>query len=561
MSKGRYGKKPVCKSHAGMPELLRPHYPLKKEEEVIIVTPKPVITQGNNCVTEIILNNNQSNITNEASTLEDDLRDKEAGIIILHAPVRKVGYVSEISDRDRWDLYQKRMAENNNKRSLEANTTSPSFIKSELKDNSSLSDTCKEDMKSTTNESKSEIVNAKCEIKDESLENYKLVSSDVNKMEDLPVKPSAESIMNIEYRESEITIIDIIDVIKKLTKSKKGDSTMVVMRMLLTYKGVSLNKLTLFNHISDILGKKAIIEDFLIVHEKYEEEYHTHIYFKLNQALRIGKRIIFDFNNIRPNIEKLLQHKSDLEKLFYYLLDKDDDSYTNFSTDRIHEIMNNTNTSDEILTSSDLKQQRVKENKIITKKVELTPQISHNLKENNIKLMEEWEFKPWQRFLLNVVEGDVDKNIFYWYWEPLGLMGKTQLTNYIDSNYENVLVINTLDTYSNMLNSYLDVIKTCTIKTVIIDLSRQMSNILLRSTNSGIFEFIEKLKEGFVNNIFNKTRIKLIPCHVIVFSNCITNVEEISPSKWRIIKILEDGEACMGSVNRKSEIEYESVHI
>ena len=545
-----YAEKLPVTSHAGMPELLRPHYPLKQtaSEDKL----------------------EAANVTvKEATPTKVQVSDEEAGVIIINIPIRKPGYVPKTTERENWDIYQKRMEEAKNS-SLNVTTTPSTFIKVDSKDNLTLSDNSSENMTDTVTH-----VN-KCDIEVTPIENNKMVISEVNKMENSIIEPDTTSVESTELHQSDIipgedvklqqldsniTIPDIIDVVKKLTKSKtkKGDFKMTSMRILLTYQGVDFDKLEIFNYISSILTKNAkIIEDYLIVHEKYEEQYHTHIYIKLNEALRIGRIKMFDFKSVRPNIEKLLYHKSYLDNLFSYFFDKDINPHTNLSIDRLQELTVNPKVQKIELKLKDIHV----ENKIITKKVELTSHPSHNLKDNNIKRMEEWEFKPWQRFLLNVVEGDVDKSKFYWCWEPFGEMGKTQLTNYISTNYKNVLVIKTLDTYLNMLNTYLNVIKTREIKTVILDLSRKMSDILLNSTDSGVFDFIQTLKESFVNdiNISNET-VTLIPCHVIVFSNCIIGIKEISPSKWRIIKILEDGEACMGSVNRKSEIEYESVHI
>lgn len=67
------------------------------------------------------------------------------------------------------------------------------------------------------------------------------------------------------------------------------------------------------------------------------------------------------------------------------------------------------------------------------------------------------------------------------------------------------------------------------------------------------------LKNGCIN--FKSVRTKILPCHVIIFSNCIPSVKEVSPSKWKIIKILKDGEAHIGHVTEESEIEYDKNYI
>ena len=85
-------------------------------------------------------------------------------------------------------------------------------------------------------------------------------------------------------------------------------------------------------------------------------------------------------------------------------------------------------------------------------------------------------------------------------------------------------------------------------------LSKSVSKTLLNSKNNSIFNFIAILKDGYIN-VLGKV-LKLAPCHIIVFSNCITGINELRFDRWKIIKILENNEACTGSVNRNGEIEY-----
>lgn len=55
--------------------------------------------------------------------------------------------------------------------------------------------------------------------------------------------------------------------------------------------------------------------------------------------------------------------------------------------------------------------------------------------------------------------------------------------------------------------------------------------------------------------------VKLAPCHIIVFSDCITRIDKLRYNRWKIFKILENNEACMGSVNRNGEIVYDEQYI
>lgn len=341
---------------------------------------------------------------------------------------------------------------------------------------------------------------------------------------------------------------NIIDTIKILTNSKlKRDIfKFSTLRMILTYQEVKIDKINLLEYISAVLREKERqVKEYLIVYEKCEGKnmFHTHMYVKFNELFRTTNSRLFNYSEIQPNIERILHYDVNIKKVLTYLFERDLEPYTNLNI-MIPRITHITNDVEHNIKAENT----LKWNNTIN---------NITLEENNkVEPIREWDFKPWQRFLLNVVSGKVDKRIFYWCWEPLGSMGKTELTHYIESNYKHVLVIETLD---NLICTYVSFIKTQLVEIVIFDLPRRLNKILLNNDNDDLFKLIEMLKNDCIN--FNTERIKTKPCHVIVFSNCITGIKELSPSKWKIIKILEDGEACMGNVSKEGEIEYNNVHI
>lgn len=277
---------------------------------------------------------------------------------------------------------------------------------------------------------------------DKDSETNKLLNNS-NKMENLPEE-------NIKVQsETQLQQISIIDTIKTLTDSKlkPGIFKYNTLRMLLTYQKVKLNKLVLLEHISNIVkDKRKVIKDYVIIHEycKYENVFYTHMYIRFNEAFQSTYRKVFNFLEIQPNVERILHYEPNINKVLIYLFEKDPDPCTNLDMKRINEITQSNfkfiNTLEDSLSSQD----------------EIKTPSKDNFIDNNMKCMEKWNFKPWQRFLLNVVEGEVDKRIFYWCWESMGNMGKTELTHYIESNYKHVLVIETLD---NLIETYMDTIK------------------------------------------------------------------------------------------------------
>lgn len=136
------------------------------------------------------------------------------------------------------------------------------------------------------------------------------------------------------------------------------------------------------------------------------------------------------------------------------------------------------------------------------------------------------------------------------------------MTKYIATNYNNVLVINTSKQFQDLSNSYFEAIRIRLINIIIFDLPTSVNNTLLNYENTDIFDFIETLKNGYITNSnYQNGGLSLTPCHVIVFANCVTGIKELKFDRWKIIKILKDGEACMGNVNRENEIMYNEKYI
>ena len=439
---------------------------------------------------------------------------------------------------------------------LEVNNILTTFLNSLSKDNLELSN---KNMNNEYAKLENKIVDCNFKSEDKMKETIKLVSSDVTKMENLIIETKVDK--NTQLSTYIDNNEDIIDTIKTLTssKTKKGEFKISSMAILLTYQEQKLDKVALFEFISNFMkNKEKIIKEYIIVYENSgESRCHTHVYFKLNDSFRTSNCKAFDFNYIRPNIERVLyRNASFLNKLFCYLLDKDNDPYTNFDSTMIQRIKM------DIINSPITKSSVFKdENKV--KIPEVIPKSIHKLEEEDVvKPTESWKFKPWQRFLLNVVEGGVDKRAFYWCWDSIGNTGKTELAKYIVTNNTGVLLINTSKQFQDLINVYLEIIKKRNINTIILDLPRSVSNTLLNYENTDIFDFIEILKNGYISNgECQNGGLILTPCHVIVFANCITGIKEISSNKWKIIKILEDGEAYTGHVNIKNEIKYDDTYI
>lgn len=305
---------------------------------------------------------------------------------------------------------------------------------------------------------------------------------------------------------------DIISTSKTLVNSQTNESdfSLPSKRFLIIYPGSLINKVHLLNHIRSIVEDKTItIDNYAIIYnyDKDNELMYTNAYIKLNKSFDISDRNIFTIEGISPlNIYRICHLRWNIEQLLSYFFTSDTEPYT-------------------------------------------------NLEKNNDKI-EPWNFNSWQRYLLDIIENEVHSRAFYWCWDSIGCTGKSSLRNYIASNYDNVLIIDTLGSLEELQKIYLDVGNN-DIKIVIIDLGKEESNNLLTLENTGLSRFIENLKnESFIKPVFKR----LFPCHVIVFAQCIVGIDKLSHDRWQIFKIIEDGKSYKGFVNEDYEIEYDPIY-
>ena len=313
------------------------------------------------------------------------------------------------------------------------------------------------------------------------------------------------------------------------------------LRILITYKDVHLDKRNILEHVTNIVTSRLKnIQEYLIVHDTYGKSIYTHVFIKLNEALFNKNRATFDFQKVSSNTERVLHFPKYLDSIFTYLLERDPDPLTNIDKSKF------------CLNES---RQMSNETNIVTNMKDDVKMLSseRDISYENEDLLESWEFKPWQKYLLNVIDEKVDPRGFYWCWDIVGKMGKTKLANFITNNNENVLLINVLGNLEYLINTYISYRKINKINCVIFDLPREITEI----ENTNLCNFIRILKDEYIGNLplSNMVR-KLDPCHVIVFANFIPNIKKLSSDRWNIIRILKDGSACLDSVNDNGEIVY-----
>ena len=343
---------------------------------------------------------------------------------------------------------------------------------------------------------------------------------------------------------------EMIIALKKLVESttQRGEYKFTTMRLLLTYCEIKLDKIALLEHIIQSTKRRIrTVDEYLIVHETNNNLMYTHFYVKFNKTIVVSGRNTFNFRNVRPNIERVRQYPIEIDDTLLYLFERDTNPYTNLCKPDYRlftPIRKRTKAKKVVYGSEYLKalQCEVIETPIDTQILTLSSNSDDPYFEPN----------SWQTYILDVISGEIDRRAIYWCWDPIGNTGKTRLAKYIQKTNENVLILDGSGTYSELIDSYIVSRKTNEVKILIFDLSRGISKNLLESGDSDIFDFIDQIKN---QSTTHNMPLQPNPCHIIIFSNSIFGIENLSSDRWNIIRILEDDDAYIDNVNSKGKIE------
>lgn len=139
-------------------------------------------------------------------------------------------------------------------------------------------------------------------------------------------------------------------------------------------------------------------------------------------------------------------------------------------------------------------------------------------------------WKPWQKDIIDIIEGEVDGRSIYWYWEPVGNIGKSFLTKYLYLTYECVVGGGKAADVAHQLAKRFEPGGPGPPLLVLLDVPRSSFNFF----NYGM---VEKLKDAFV--VSGKYEGCVVCCkkpHVIIFANQLPSLDpENTWSEDRII--------------------------
>lgn len=144
-----------------------------------------------------------------------------------------------------------------------------------------------------------------------------------------------------------------------------------------------------------------------------------------------------------------------------------------------------------------------------------------------LPVMDRW----WQKDLINIVEGEPDDRIVYWYYSKSGNTGKTTFARYLHRKYGALLLCGKA---SDMKNSLVEYHKTNgdTPEIIIYDLPRGFDKEYVS------YNGLEEIKNMFFySGKYEGGMIDGNPPHFIIFSNEEPHQEKMSMDRWRIIDI------------------------
>lgn len=134
----------------------------------------------------------------------------------------------------------------------------------------------------------------------------------------------------------------------------------------------------------------------------------------------------------------------------------------------------------------------------------------------------------WQKNIVDMCKTEPDDRSIYWYWEPEGNIGKTQLIKHIVYYFKNA-------TYA-----------CCSKSADILTLADENINIYLLNfvrtsdNNFAPYTAIEQLKDGLISDskLKKKTRnILMNSPHVICFANWPPKIEALSKDHWKVTNL------------------------
>lgn len=154
------------------------------------------------------------------------------------------------------------------------------------------------------------------------------------------------------------------------------------------------------------------------------------------------------------------------------------------------------------------------------------------------RLLDKYEnvvWRPWQKKVIDILEGPRNSRTINWVYDPKGNSGKSFLTKYIALTKDCVIADGKKENVFNQLNEICNEQNT-EVSVVILDIPRYCQQEY--TLNYGM---LEALKDGVIySGKYKGGKVFLDEPHVIVFSNSEPEYERFTPDRWNVINIVND---------------------
>ncbi len=139
--------------------------------------------------------------------------------------------------------------------------------------------------------------------------------------------------------------------------------------------------------------------------------------------------------------------------------------------------------------------------------------------------------RTWQKRVVAIVEGPRDPRKIYWFYDYIGNSGKTQLTKFLCSTSDALVLSGKSADMKYGVISYIGKHNGCAPKIIIFDIPRSSKDFIS-------YQGIEEVKNGiFFSGKYESDMCLYNPPHVICFANDLPCLEKLSMDRWAIKEI------------------------
>jgi len=140
----------------------------------------------------------------------------------------------------------------------------------------------------------------------------------------------------------------------------------------------------------------------------------------------------------------------------------------------------------------------------------------------------------YQKFILDIIKEEPDDRTIYWFYESVGNVGKTCFTKYLCEKHNALCLSGKAADVKHGVVSSVEKMGT-TPHLIVYDIPRSFNQEYLN------YESLESIKSMmFYSGKYEGAQICGPPCHLIIFSNELPVIKNLSIDRWKIYKIKSD---------------------